>query len=175
MTAVLSRADQAVALNWATSLIQRFEGCRYYAYQDIRGIWTIGWGSVLTPAGRPVRAGDSVTAAQADNMLAGTVQRVLAAVLSRLPDQTWFPDEVAALTSFTYNVGTGAFNRSTLARYLDVGQVKAAADEFLLWCIAGNKKSPGLLTRRLLEKAVFEGHLSQVVGTVGPTTGVSRS
>ncbi len=62
------------------------------------------------------------------------------------------PSRKAALVSFTYNVGEGAFARSTLLKKLNRGDVKGACDELLKWTYAKGKKLKGLERRRIAER-----------------------
>ena len=61
----------------------------------------------------------------------------------------------AALVSFAYNLGTGALEKSTLAKHVKEGNYKAAANEFSKWTHAGGKVLPGLVTRRNEERELF--------------------
>jgi lysozyme len=65
-----------------------------------------------------------------------------------------------ALVSFVYNVGVGAFERSTLLRLINQGKYAAASEQFLRWnkiTVNGNvSEDPGLSNRRSSEKALFE-------------------
>ena len=61
-----------------------------------------------------------------------------------------------SLTSFAYNIGTGAFKKSTLLRLLNAGSNKnLVADEFLKWNKVNGHIVPGLTNRRILEKELF--------------------
>ena len=62
-----------------------------------------------------------------------------------------------ALVSFAFNLGLGALRGSTLLKKLNVGNVKGAADQFLLWVNAAGKVLPGLQKRRQDERALFLG------------------
>ncbi|WP_256937108.1 glycoside hydrolase family protein, partial [Enterobacter chuandaensis] len=62
----------------------------------------------------------------------------------------------AALYSFTYNVGAGAFSRSTLLKKLNTGDVPGACIELQRWTYAGGKQWKGLITRREIEREVCE-------------------
>ena len=64
-------------------------------------------------------------------------------------------DMFDALVSFTYNVGTGALQRSTLLCKLNRGDTEGAAKEFDKWVHAGKKVFPGLVRRRREEKELF--------------------
>jgi lysozyme len=62
----------------------------------------------------------------------------------------------AALRSLTYNLGTGALQRSSLRRlYLNDGRYEEAADEFLRWVFCNGRRLRGLVLRRTDERALF--------------------
>jgi len=129
------------------------EGCRLNAYQDSRGIWTIGVG-MTTLHGLPVKQGDSITQQEADNLFAITANRFYNQVkaLVHVPVND---NQLTALTSFTYNEGVGALSTSALLKKLNAKNYTGAAQEFLNWTRAGfNPKI--LLSRRQREKALFE-------------------
>lgn len=67
----------------------------------------------------------------------------------RIPEPTR-----AALYSFTYNVGSGAFASSTLLKKLNSGDVPGACKELQRWTYAGGKQMKGLITRREIEREV---------------------
>ena len=60
-----------------------------------------------------------------------------------------------ALVSLAYNIGTGAFNKSTLVKKLNAGDILGAADQFDVWVNAGGKRMQGRVNRRAKEKALF--------------------
>lgn len=62
--------------------------------------------------------------------------------------------ELDAYTSFVFNVGPGAFARSTLLKQLNAGNRVAACDQLLRWTYAGGQQLPGLITRRKEERAL---------------------
>lgn len=74
------------------------------------------------------------------------------------------PDELpvrtrAAFTSFAYNVGTGAFCRSTLSRKARAGDLQGACRELDKWVYAGGKRVQGLANRRKAERQLCESGL----------------
>src|SRR5574343_1083814 len=103
-------------------LIKRFEGLRLEAYPDPASggePWTIGYGTTRTPAG-PVTPGMTITQAQAEEYLRDDLRFFE----SRINDLVKVPLSQAqfdALVSLTYNIGAGAFERSTLLRELNAG------------------------------------------------------
>nr|WP_262983078.1 lysozyme [Chromobacterium amazonense] len=62
-----------------------------------------------------------------------------------------------ALVSFSYNLGLGSLQNSTLLRLLNQGDYAGAAGQFILWDKAGGKVLPGLQRRRAAEQALFKG------------------
>lgn len=132
------------------SLTEQFEGLRLTAYQDQVGVWTIGYGHT----GSDVTPGLTITAAQAQTLLAQDVRSAAAcvnlAVAVELSQQ-----EFDALVDFVFNLGTGAFKGSTMLRHLNAGDFAGAAAQFDLWDRAGGAVVAGLLRRRQAEAAMF--------------------
>lgn len=124
------------------------------AYLDPVNIPTIGWGTILYPNGKSVRLGDVRTEDQCTEYLMHEVSSKAAAIerLVKVPlTQSMFD----ALTSFTYNVGAGAFSESTLLRMLNAGNYEAAGQQLLVWNKGGDRVLPGLVRRRDAERALF--------------------
>jgi lysozyme len=134
----------------ALDLIKKFEGLRLQAYQDVAGIWTIGFGST----GPNVASGLSWTLQQAEDDL---VQRVnaLDQQLAQLVNVPLSGNQRSALLSLMYNIGAKAFAGSSVLRDLNAGNVQAAADDFLKWNMAGGKVQPDLQKRRTQERELF--------------------
>lgn len=130
-------------------LTEQFEGCRLVAYQDVKGVWTIGYGHT-----RGVYPGQTITQAQAEAFLLEDVQAAAAAV-NRLVTVQLTQHEFDALVDFVFNAGATAFSTSTLLRRLNASSFVAAANEFERWDMCGGQHVAGLLRRRLAEKAEF--------------------
>jgi len=60
-----------------------------------------------------------------------------------------------ALVSLTYNIGSGAFEKSTLVKKLNTGDYTGAANQYDVWVNAGGKRLQGLVNRRAKEKELF--------------------
>lgn len=129
------------------ALIQGFESLQLAAYQDVGGVWTIGWGHT-----RGVRKGDTCTRAQADLWLKQDVMDAEEGVTA-LVKVGLAQSEFDALVSFHFN--TGALGRSTLLRRLNSGDRAGAANEFLRWVYDNGVKYAGLVRRRAAERALF--------------------
>lgn len=137
--------------NRLLELVKRFEGLRLKAYQDQGGTWTAGYGSTGPDIGP-----DTVwTLQEAENRLEGALERFQQGVID-LVTVPITENQRDALVSFAYNVGLGALEHSTLLRELNSGQSDAAAQQFQRWSKVGGIENPGLLKRRLAEKALFQ-------------------
>ena len=134
----------------ALDLIQHWESCRLTAYQDVRGIWTIGWGST----GPGIVEGLSISQQTADGMLLGHIREV-GLFLTDLLGNTLRQNQFDAITSLVYNIGEEAFRCSTLCKLLKAGRFTEAAEEFPKWDHSGGMEVPGLLNRRLAEQQLF--------------------
>jgi lysozyme len=138
-------------------LVREKEGFVPTAYRDPgAGVLTIGYGTTRYPDGRPVQPGDVVTREEAERYLEQDIQEAASAV-QRHVQVPLTEHELAALSSFTYNVGEGQFQKSTLVQKLNAGDRHGAANELLRWNKAGDKVLPGLVTRRKEERELFLG------------------
>jgi lysozyme len=131
-------------------LITRYEGFRPNWYLDIVGVRTIGYGHTgpISPTFQP-----PLTQSQAIELLFSDLERFERGV-SLLIVASLTGNQFAALVLFTYNLGLGALQRSTLRMRLNRGDYKVG-NEFLKYCMAGGKKIPGLLRRRGEEAQLF--------------------
>ena len=140
-------------MSLAADLIKRFEGCRLEAYPDPATggkPWTVGYGCT----GPGIGPGTIWTQQQAEDELE---HRLFAErqVLDSLVTAPVSENQMAALLSLAWNIGTAALGGSHLLRLLNAGDVQGAADAFLAWNHAAGKVMPGLTTRREAERAVF--------------------
>ncbi|CAH3529235.1 lysozyme [Enterobacter cloacae complex sp. S4] len=127
------------------------EGRRYYAYQDVVGVWTVCDGHT----GTDIRRGDRYTDKECDNLLRADLRKVANTIDPLI--KVGIPEPTrAALYSFTYNVGSDAFASSTLLKKLNAGDVTGACKELQRWTYAGGKQWKGLITRREIEREVCE-------------------
>jgi lysozyme len=132
-------------------MTERFEGLNLSAYQDVVGVWTIGYGHT----GPEVIPGLTITQEQAEAYLqediADTVDAVNGLVHANLTQS-----QFDALVDFVFNLGRKNFATSTLLQKLNAGDYDGAADEFEKWSHAGGKLVAGLLRRRREEREQFE-------------------
>ena len=130
-------------------LIETFEAFRSIAYQDQKGVLTIGYGHT-----KGVKEGDTCNQAQADAWLEEDTANAVAGVnrsLTLLVNQNQFD----ALVSFTFNLGITAEGHSTMLRYINNGQLALAAAEFPKWNRCDGVVNAGLTRRRLAEQKLF--------------------
>jgi GH24 family phage-related lysozyme (muramidase) len=150
------------ATSWlapATAIIKEFEGCHLNAYLCPARVWTIGYGTTRL-IDRPVKEGDTITQAMADDLLNNDIEMFGRELLELLPlAHRWPGHRTAALISWAYNVGLGAVNTSTLRRRLLDGEDPAAVvrEELPRWNKADGRALPGLVRRRAAEVALFIG------------------
>jgi lysozyme len=130
-------------------LLKQFEGVRLKAYRDPVGVWTIGYGHTIT-----AEPGMRITREEAERLLRQDLERFEKAVR----DRVMVPinqDQFDALVSFAFNVGVGAFRKSTLLRLLNQGNYEGAKDEFKRWVYGGGRRLAGLVKRRNHEAELF--------------------
>lgn len=144
----------------AIDLIAQEEGFEPDWYQDVAGVWTIGYGHTgrntipfLTP---PISEFEAREVLRSDVVEAE-------GIIARLVDVDLHPWQFGALVSFVFNLGAGNFGRSTLRRLVNAGDFEGAAREFRKWRRAGGEIQPGLLSRRGREEQLFRMGSSAIV------------
>lgn len=131
--------------------LENFEGTELEAYQDAVGVWTIGTGHTGSEYAQP---GVKITKAKARELLKNDIKDAEDAI-NRLVKIDLSQPSFDALVSLVFNIGVGAFARSTLLKKLNSGDYLGAADEFNRWVYANKKKLNGLVKRRAAERAMF--------------------
>lgn len=136
------------------ALVGGFEGVRTVAYRDSVGVPTICYGETLN-----VHMGDRKSLAECKAMFAKRLLQFADKMESCIKRPGAIPDKAyLAFASLTYNIGSGAFCQSTLAKKLNAGDLRGACQEILKWDRAGGAKLPGLTNRRQAEyKLCMEG------------------
>lgn len=132
------------------TIIKKHEGLRLQAYRCPAGRWTIGWGHT-----EGVRPGQVISREEAEAMLEADIAKI-SRQLDALGGASLTANQRAALVSFIFNVGFGAFERSTLWKRIcaDPHHPDIPA-EFARWRYAGGKEMPGLVKRRAEEAALY--------------------
>ena len=134
-------------------LIKRFEGFSPKIYICPAGYPTIGYGHVVLAHEQDQFAG-GVTQAEATELLRKDVRIAERAVL-RLISVPLTDGQFDALVSFTFNLGAGALQRSTLRRKVNRGEHEGIPSELMKWVMAAGKRLPGLVRRRQEEGASY--------------------
>lgn len=147
------------------ALIKEFEGFRANAYLDPVGIPTIGYGTTSAAGvGITVKLGMRISEAQAEMYLSAAINKFAAHIdpLIKVPINE---NERAAFLSLAYNIGPGAFAKSSALRKFNEGDKRGAADAIMLWNKAGGRVLAGIERRRKAERALF---LSPVISHSSP-------
>lgn len=131
------------------ALIKQWEGCRLEAYQDIGGVWTIGYGHTKT-----AQPGMKITQADAERLLREDLSNYEGSVASAV-DVTLTDNQFAALVSWTYNIGVSAMRRSTLIKKLNAGDYASVPLELAKWNKVKGRVVPGLSNRRAAEAGLW--------------------
>ena len=143
----------------AIELAKRFEGFhrvpkhdpnRAYPYICPAGYPTIGYGHLCDPKHPPITEGE------AEAYLAQDLKVALAATLRYCPVLATEPENrLAAIVDFTFNLGAGRLQTSTLRRRVNQRDWDASARELRRWVYGGGRVLPGLVTRREAEVALL--------------------
>lgn len=136
------------------ALIEAFEGFRGKAYRCPAGVLTIGYGHTSMAGPPAVKAGQSMTRVEAAKVLERDLGDFGAGVQDMV--RTDLSDhQYAALVSFAYNVGLGAFRSSSVLRAVNARDFESVPRRLNLWVKAGPRVLPGLVRRRAAEGALF--------------------
>lgn len=143
----------------AVELAKRFEGFqrvpradpgRAHPYICPAGYWTIGYGHLCEPTHPPIMK------TEAEVYLIHDLQTALDATLRYCPVlATESEERLAAIVDFTFNLGAGRLQTSTLRRRINLRDWRSAAQELRRWVHGGGKVLPGLVRRREAEEALL--------------------
>lgn len=135
-------------------LIKSSEGFSPIRYICPAGWWTIGFGHAIRKGEKWDSPTAIITAEEALELLDKDNDEAEKAVL-RLITVPLEDDQFDALVDFTFNLGSGALQRSTLRSKLNRYEYYDAANELLKWIWGGGRILPGLVKRRKLERNLF--------------------
>lgn len=145
-------------------LMHQFEGCekkrpdgRFEAYLCPANVWTIGWGSTGKDPfnGGKIGRGTIWTREQCDLRFEQHLATFEAGVRDGIGKAATSQAQFDAMVCLAYNIGVGAFQRSTVLRKHVAGDFPAAAKAFLMWNKGGGKILKGLVRRREAEAALY--------------------
>lgn len=137
-------------------LIKQFEGYKDKAYLCPAGVATIGYGSTMWNDGRRVQMGDKITKEGAELLLHWELNNKAIALYGLNVNQ----NQADAILSFVFNLGIGAFQKSTLIKKIRLNpNDPTIRDEFMKWNKArvGGKliELKGLTRRRIAESNLY--------------------
>jgi lysozyme len=136
----------------ATALVAKLEGFSAKTYND-QGKLAIGYGHDIRQ-GDPYDSSSVISESEAFALLKQDLQSADDCIAQNV--QVALSDnQRAALISFVYNVGCGAFASSTMLRDLNAGDFQSAAAQFNRWVYAGQVVLPVLQSRRQTEQELF--------------------
>lgn len=139
----------------AYDLARTFEGLRLEPYRDAAGLWTVGYGRLLSrDKTKGLSDFPAITLEKAEEFLAQDLNRAALSV-NRLCPVSLNENQYAALIDFTFNTGSGNLQASTLRKKINRLEFEEAGDEFLKWIWAGGVKLPGLVKRRRAERELW--------------------
>jgi len=134
----------------AIALVGAWEGLRTTAYKDIVGVPTVCFGET-----RGVKMGDRYSVEECKAMLGDGLIEFEQGMRKCLKAPDAIPaNAYVAFLSLSYNIGTGAFCRSTLVRKANAGDIRGACAAISMWNKAGGRVVRGLTNRRAEERAL---------------------
>lgn len=145
--------DTRRAVSLAAPIVERWERFRATPYICPAGFWTIGFGQLCKPDHPPITRDEAHAGVLARLPIVG--EAVLALSPALLLDEP--EHRLAALISFSDNLGIGRYQASTLRKKVAVRDWEGATAEFSRWVMGGGRKLPGLVARRADEAALFRG------------------
>ena len=142
----------------AIILIKHHEGVRNKPYKCPAGLFTVGVGHLIGDGKTlPPEWNRTFTQEEIDGLLKRDLSRFELGVSKMLPNVQLKQCEFDALVSFSFNLGLGTFQRSTIRQALLRGDKTTAMESLVKYCKAGGKILKGLQNRRLDERRLFEG------------------
>jgi len=142
-------AGALAALGLAMAFLPSDEGKRNVSYADIIGVPTSCYGHT----GADVRIGERKTDAECKTLLRDDAAKHLQGAMRCSPGLVDHPNQLAAVTRLTFNIGVAGYCKSSIASLFNAGQYRAACDRFLAYRFAGGHEVRGLLRRRQRERA----------------------
>lgn len=137
----------------AVKLAKIFEGYSFKPYICPGGYWTGGFGHMF----RPPSSRRNLPIGEAEQILFRDIYKALSAVIRHCPIllRPEHRNKLGAIVDFTFNLGAGRLQTSTLRRVINRQDWPGAADQLNRWVYAGGRKLRGLVRRRAAEAAYF--------------------
>jgi GH24 family phage-related lysozyme (muramidase) len=167
------RSDALKLYSAGIELLKEFEGCHLTSYRCPAGFWTIGWGNTNHFDGEPVKKGDRISQAVADEMLAWTIELRILPKLRLIPHwEEMSEEQQGALISFAFNLGWefyGAEGFETISRRLRNREWAQVPEALLLYRNPGSSFEEGLRRRRTAEGELWRKGMK--AAAAGPAAG----
>jgi lysozyme len=143
--------------NAGIQLIKHHEGVRSKPYRCPAGLWTVGVGHLIGDGkSLPESWNKTFTNDEINGLLKSDLNRFELGVCKMLPNVPLRQCEFDSLVSFSFNLGLGTFQRSTIRQALLRGDKEAAIESLLKYCRAGGRVLKGLQLRREAEAKMFK-------------------
>jgi lysozyme len=146
----LGAAVMSAVMGVVVPQIQDFEGTKLQTYHDVRGILTVCSGHT----GPDVVVGKVYTKEQCSALTQEDAKKAASGVLAVSPQLLYHPMQLAAAISFSYNVGTGTYGKSSVASNFNNGNFIEGCNSLLKYTNAGGKFVQGLYNRRVVEHTI---------------------
>ena len=121
----------AEEIKQAREFIAESEGFRDVAYQDSKGVWTIGYGHTGMVDGKPITKGIKISKEKAEELYSEDFInhiKPLEKIQTKLTK-----NQKIALASLIYNVGAPGLETSNMYKKIQAGDIEGAASEFDDW------------------------------------------
>lgn len=155
---IISGSVLALALSITIPQIQKFEGLKHTTYPDIGGVLSICNGHT----GPDVRVNTYYTTDQCYQITQKDTTKAAKGVLAASPGLSNHIYQLAAAISFSYNVGVGTYDNSSVARDFNAGNYSQGCSDLMRYTYAGGKYSQGLYNRRKAEYQICMKGLTDV-------------
>ena len=139
-----------LALNVATPEITALEGQQNVAYRDVANVLTVCNGHT----GPDIVVGKVYSDQECHTMTVADAKKAADGVLAVSPQLLWHPMQLAAAISFSYNVGTGTYRSSTVAKLFNKGDFLGACNFLPHYKYANGRVVQGLVNRRAREQFI---------------------
>ena len=134
------------------TLIKEYEGLQLMPYRCPAGVLTVGYGTT----GAGVIEGMPWTKEECEERMMSDVQRFVTGTLELCPILATDDNKLSAIADFSYNLGLGRLQESTLRDRINSQNWDGAKNELMRWTRGGGKILPGLVRRRAAECVLID-------------------
>lgn len=156
VSATAGAALSALVVTTSLPVIDRWEGNVPIPYKDIVGVLTVCRGHT----GPDVVVKKVYSPSECDELTKKDINKAIAGVLKVSPHLLWHPMQLVAATSFSFNVGTGTYAQSSVAKKFNEGDFFGGCQALKLYVYANKQYVQGLANRREHEYVVCTSTLT---------------